>query len=557
MDLSNLDLTNPEDYERLKTLFSDKNWRIDNLYYIKDKNAKRVKFSRNEDQIRYNQRTHYRNINLKARQKGFTTDACIDSLDDALFTPYFNAGIIADDLDNAKEIFTEKVKFAYDNLPEVIRINITAKTDREGELKFSNGSSISVDTSFRGGTLRRLHVSEFGKIANKFPKKAIEIITGAFESVPIDGRIDVESTAEGMSGAFYSMCQEAIAKKDAGAKLTMLDFKFHFHPWHTSKEYRLDPEGVLIPPKLQKYFDYLKDKHGIDLDAHQKAWYVKKEEQQKALMKREYPSFPEEAFLNSGRPVFDQEKIAGDIARAEKLTFEQGRFDNKGEFVKDDHGPYKIFKRPKNGKAYAIGADVAEGLESGDYSTQFVIGKDFEQMASYHNHVHPDLFGAEMIHLGNFFKKAMLAPEVNNHGLTTLTHINNKNYPHLFMRKVLDERTNEFVSKIGWQTNAKTKPLMLDEFIAAYNGHGDYKECPLVINDVETLREMLGVVYDADGSVNLNGKDRVVAGCVGLQASKQIVEEFKEVLTTERIDKPKTLEELLSIGANKEESFFD
>jgi hypothetical protein len=513
-----MDLNNPQDYEAFKVLLSDKEWRIENLYYIKDKHGKKIKFKRNEDQRRYNKNAHNRNLNLKARQKGFTTDACIDSLDDVLFNAYFDAGIIADDIDNAKSIFVNKVKFAYDNLPEILKAQLPASTDREGELRFPHGSSISVDTSFRGGTLRRLHVSEFGKISIKYPKKAQEIITGAFEAVPLDGRIDVESTAEGMAGAFYDMYTLARKKKDDGAPLTPLDFKLHFNPWHTSSEYRLDPTGVTIPPTLAKYFAYLKEKHGVDLDDWQKAWYVKKEEQQKQFMKREYPSYTEEAFMNSGRPVFDPEQVSADIARAEKLPVVRGRFDHEGKFQEDPYGPYKIFKRPEPGRRYASGADIAEGLETGDFSTQTILDKKWEQVAAYCDHIHPDLFGGELIKSGKFYNESLLAPEVNNHGLTTLTHITNKHYKYIYMRQVLDERSNEYTAKAGWQTNVKTKPMMLDEFLAAY------RDKLLRVNDVETLREMLTLTYEPNGDVVLNGKDRVVSFCIALQAIKQVHE---------------------------------
>lgn len=72
------------------------------------------------------------------------------NLDKALFSSYKNIGIIADDRDSAELIFRDKVKFAFDNLPEWLRREFRVKTDRKGELVFeSNNCSIAVDTSFR------------------------------------------------------------------------------------------------------------------------------------------------------------------------------------------------------------------------------------------------------------------------------------------------------------------------------------------------------------------------------------------------------------------------
>jgi len=53
---------------------------------------------------------------------------------------------------------------------------------------------------------------------------------------------------------------------------------------------------VLISPDDRRYFDRLRDEHGIDLDAEQQAWYVTKAKTQGDKMKREYPCHPDEAF---------------------------------------------------------------------------------------------------------------------------------------------------------------------------------------------------------------------------------------------------------------------
>jgi hypothetical protein len=536
-----------EAYEELKKFLSDKSWRLSHLYYIKDKQGRVVKFKPNQTQLQYRAHQHNRNIILKARQLGFTTDACIDALDDCLFNPHFNAGIIADTLDNAKSIFSEKVKFAYDHLPEMLKQARPAATDREGELKFNNGSSVSVSTSFRGGTLRRLHISEFGKICAKYPQKAREIITGAFEAVPLDGRIDVESTAEGMEGEFYELCQKAMAH---ARELTPLDFKFHFFPWHENQDYQLEAV-VEIAPKLSEYFDYLEREQGIKTTQQQRAWYALKQEQLKGDMKREYPSYPQEAFLSSGRPVFEVEQVAADLKRAQGIEVRRGDVVD-GQFTEHKHGAYKLFKTPQEGKRYAIGADVAEGLEGGDFSTMTALNKDFEQVMSFCGHLHPDLFGKEMLSAGELFNKALLAPEVNNHGLTTLTHITNKSYPYVYMRQVYDERSKEYTPKAGWQTSVKTKTLMLDEFVAAY------RDRSVQINDIGLLQEMLTLSIGADGSVNLNGKDRVVSMCIALQALKQVTEVAMPAYDS-TVDRKKftKMSDYLKHSEDADESYFD
>lgn len=267
----------------------------DGFYQIKDKDGNAVPFRMNADQERYILERHGFDIILKARQKGFTTIIQLDMLDDCLFIPNTAAGVIAHNLNDAKAFFRDKIKFAYDNLPDEFKQVISAEQDSTDSLRFSNGSSIRVGTSLRSGTLQRLHVSEYGKLCAKYPEKAKEVKSGAFNTVQAGQRITVESTAEGHSGHFYELTQAAKNLVKENRPLTALDFKFHFAPWWTSAEYVLD-EPVVETAEMAAYFEKLRAKHGIGLTKGQRAWYVKKAEQQGSEMKREYPSTPDEAF---------------------------------------------------------------------------------------------------------------------------------------------------------------------------------------------------------------------------------------------------------------------
>ena len=279
-------------------LLRDKRWRLNNLYFITDKQGKKVRFRMTDEQIEYFDGMHTRNIILKARQLGFTTECCIIQLDAALFESA-KCALIAHTLNDAKRLFREKVKYAYDNLPAEIRAANPASNDAAGELVFSKGGSLYVSTSFRGGTLRFLHVSEFGKICAKFPHKAREIVTGAFEAVATDCFVTIESTAEGRAGYFFDYSQSAERQQLAGVPLGLLDWKFFFFSWWKNKAYWLDPNDVVIPQRLADYFNELHAKHGIITNAGQRAWYAAKEKTLGDDMKREYPSLPVEAFQQS------------------------------------------------------------------------------------------------------------------------------------------------------------------------------------------------------------------------------------------------------------------
>lgn len=281
--------------KRLKSRF----WRLNNLYWIEDKKGKPIQFKMSREQYDFYKNQWHRSIILKARQLGFTTEVCIMQLDAAVFMKK-KCAMIAHTLHDAQRLFRDKTKFAYDHLPiEVKAANPVAKMTTE-ELVLKNGGYVAVSTSFRGGVLYSLHVSEFGKICAKFPDKAREIVSGAFEAVPQDGYITLESTAEGRDGKFYELCMEAQKSLQMGKILGALDWKFFFYSWHLNAGYAVSDEeskrdGVFIQTRLREYFDKLKGK-GISLTRAQELWYAGKEKTLGSDMLREYPSTPEEAF---------------------------------------------------------------------------------------------------------------------------------------------------------------------------------------------------------------------------------------------------------------------
>jgi hypothetical protein len=85
------------------------------------------------------------------------------------------------------------------------------------------------------------------KVCAKFPDKAREIVTGSLNALAPGQYVFIESTAEGREGYFYQMCKEAQSIKDSEKKLTPLDFRFHFFPWHAHNDYKIDPTNVVVP----------------------------------------------------------------------------------------------------------------------------------------------------------------------------------------------------------------------------------------------------------------------------------------------------------------------
>ncbi len=305
----------------LAECLADPMWRIcsGQLYKIIIKSneqdeGKVAPFRPNRAQRRFIARLWHRNIILKARQLGFTTLICILWLDHALFNADQRCGIIAQNRETAEALFRDKVRFAYNNLPEQVRAARPLARESATELLFSNNSAIRVATSLRGFTPDRLHISEFGKICAEFPAKAAEIVTGSIPAVPLDGITVIESTAEGQDGAFHDMTMLAMATHDLGRELTPREYRFHFFPWWGEPGYRIDSTHVVITPKDEEYFAEVEAATGTELDQHQRNWYAATRDADFAgdpeKMWQEYPSTALEAFKVSTEGTYYATQLA-------------------------------------------------------------------------------------------------------------------------------------------------------------------------------------------------------------------------------------------------------
>lgn len=286
-------------YQAAKSQLADREWRLDHLYRIRNKDGVPIPFKRNFAQRSYSAKAWFRDTILKSRRLGFSTLIDIEMLDRCLFASNTEAGIIDRTLDAA----TDKLaiaKFAYEGLPKSIRDAVPLVTDNQKELVWLNGSSIVAGTSYRGGAPRLLHISEYGPISAKSPDVAKEIKNGSIPAVPKNGKIWVESTPMGTSGEFFELVKAGEQLAASGQQLTPLDFRLHFFGWHMDPDNRLPVNLVHIPVDMREYFENLRVKRGITTDAQQQAWYVKSREfYGPDSILSEFPSTADECFYAS------------------------------------------------------------------------------------------------------------------------------------------------------------------------------------------------------------------------------------------------------------------
>lgn len=303
----------PDSADQLRSHLSSRVWRLQNLHTIlakgdgEDDTVGLRKFKPNHAQRAYHNARHLLDAILKARKLGLSTFKAIEFCDDALFTKNITLGIIDNKLEDAMTKLG-MVRTSYENLdngdihPDTWRLGREIKkripliTDAKKELEWANGAKLRCDTAFRGANPNKLHLSEFGKIAAFFPKKATEIVNGAFNSILPGMEMTSESTHEGgKSGQHYKLLLSAMENMKLPT-LSPLDWKFFFFPWHQHPLYRIDPEGRHLRPEIQRYFEELARLKNLHLTPEQMFWYDRKEKEQGYGMKKEFPTTPGEAF---------------------------------------------------------------------------------------------------------------------------------------------------------------------------------------------------------------------------------------------------------------------
>lgn len=409
-------------------------------------------------------------IVLKARQIGYSTLAAVYSLWLIFFWEDQPIVMLSRNEREAIKLL-KKSDYAYKRLPAWMRERGPGRvTNNVKDITFDNGSIIesmpSKEDPARGSTAALVIVDEWASLDN--PEEAwaaIEPITD------IGGRCIGLSTAKGWGDFFHTLWIKARAG--------ISEFKPMFFPWNAV----------------------------TDRDEN---WYeAKRNSMLEWQLHQEYPSTEDEAFIKSGRPVFDTEMLAA-LYVSEP---DRGRLDtiqgakNAPRFIKGGRGPVSIWEYPQLGRAYVIGADVAEGLDHGDFSAAAVIDvASGKVVATYHDHVDADLFGEHLCDLAWFYNRALLGIEVNNHGLTTCKAAQRARYPRIYFRRSLDQRTRTERLQVGWRTDSVSKPLMIDEL------NRGLRDKAIVLEDATSVAELKTFVRDQRGKMGGSPHDdKVIA----------------------------------------------
>lgn len=519
----------------------------EHLAKIVDKQRQLIPFIFNEGQqtldgmLRVQRETGLpeRAIALKSRQIGVSTYVQARAIQQTTLNQFQAALVIAHDKETTKKLFRIGERI-YDNLPPIPEVKPNKISHRRGTfLHFGDedgggwpDSTYLVDTagereSGRGGTYTLFHGSEVAV----WPDIATKL-TALGEAIPDEPEtlVVLESTANG-ANEFKDLWTDAVEGRS--------DFAPFFWPWWKQAEYTLpfanddereaferrvgtgpygeDEPALLNPGPL----DTITRQH-VPLTLEQLHWRRRKIASpyfggKLDKLKQEHPTTPQEAFVSSGRQVFEPSLVqvivdATDltdprIPTAEFPGPEIGQFKaaSKKE-VLTRSGPQQIPASaiwiPKSDLSLSEDAnwrlwlkDTPE-ITDGKPTGQFIIGSDISgevtekdgwasdepawdtievighesrlQVAEWRGRLDSDLL-AEQIYLACLhFNKPWAAPEATGYGGAVIRKLfMDYKYPYLYKRRSHGTTMESQVDRYGFSTDRATKPLLDANFAEA------------------------------------------------------------------------------------------
>ena len=448
---------------------------------------------------------------LKGRQQGFTTVVTAYQLACSILNRNFQGYTLADKSDNSEAIFQNKAKFPYSQLPDVLKP--TEKFNNRKQLLFEKiNSSWAVDTATkdvgRSRTVNFFHGSECA-----FWQYGIAPVQGALGEAFTKNCIKIyESTANG-----YNDYQKMW---DSGSHINC------FYEWWKTKEYRVrfhsnqTKEVFLHGVDVNKGWiwdrlRWLRD--AKSLDAEQLYWYWNKYDRylEKDLIKQEYPCTPHEAFLLSGKNVFDTEVILNRLDKLQKpLKVGYFIYDYDGlkisniKWVNDKDGYIRIYQVPNVPAMteYCIGGDTAG--EGSDYFTGHVLdAKTGNQVAVLRHQFDADQYTRQMYCLGIYYKKALIGIEANFDSYPIM-ELQRLGYLNQYTRVAQDTYTKKTEKRFGFKTTQLTRPTIISRLVEIVREHCE------TINDKATLEELLTIVKNEKGRIEApqGGHDDMMMG---------------------------------------------
>tara|TARA_R110000824_G_scaffold60853_8_gene162394 strand:+ start:13832 stop:15433 length:1602 start_codon:yes stop_codon:yes gene_type:complete len=374
----------------------------------------RIKFdtySFQDDCVRaYND--HRFNVIVKSRQLGLSTVSAIYAVWLAIFYRDKNILVIATKLAVAQN-FIKKVKIALDSLPSWL-VMPGVKERTKTHVAFTNGSQIkAIPTSEDAGRSEALSLLIVDEAA--FIRNFDELWMGLYSTLSTGGRAVVISTPNGIGGMYHKLAEEAKLKQN---QFNHIELPWWVHPERDDEWFQSESKNM-----------------------------SKKQISQELLCD----------FSASGDTFVTSEIVEMLRMQIETPIEKWGPGGNVWQW-----------KYPAHDGEYVISADVARG-DGGDYSTfQVLDAKTCEQIAEFRGRIPPDQFGLLLAEAGKRYNDALVCPENNTFGYTTILKLVEVGYKNLYFKSAKDKfnvlygsNPTGSVSKIGFHTNVATRGPIL------------------------------------------------------------------------------------------------
>lgn len=514
---------------------------IEMCFIIVDKNSNSMPFFLNESQriliniinegikeYKEGRRNHLKYLLLKGRQAGQTSFITAYQLAKSITTRNFSGVTIADNGDNTTTIFVDKARYTFSQLPDSLKPQEQYSSKREMVFDKINSKWRCLNAGAkeigRSKTITFWHGSE-----GAFYPDLDNLMKALGQALTKDSIQIIETTANGFNG-FRTLWIDAVNGDNNWTPI--------FLEWWRTKEYRLGFESKHREEEFKELIDSGKSDISIklkwlieekNLDYEQAYWYYGKYKDLKDGVMQEYPCTPDEAFLSSGNPIFDNEKVMKRFDYLENLYKTQkpikGKFvykyvnekiiDSSIKFIEDANGYITIYENPLLFYPYVIGGDTAEG--GLDYCIgQVLNNRTGKQCATFRARMDTDLYAKQMYCLGRYYNNALIGIEMN-FDLHPVKELSRLGYRNQYMREAMDSITGAILNKAGFNTNRATRPIIIGDLIVIV------RDSTHLINDTTTLREMLTFIDNQGKAEAIQGEhdDTVLALAIAYNIRSQ------------------------------------
>ena len=443
---------------------------------------------------------------LKARQEGCSAKIEADWLKDCALKMNTNAVVISHEKEATKRLL-RRVHYYVDNANKPI----STEKSSEYEISFPRTNSwfyigTAGSRAFgRGDTIHRVHLSEWAFYQDD------SIVDGILQSVPMEGEVIAESTANGFGNRFQIEWDRAIRGES----------KFYplFFAWNDNPEYQI-VNTILSEEELTEEEKLLKNKFLLTIP--QIAWRREKmkEFSTKEQFMQEYPLTPDEAFIYTGTPAFDPLALKLYNTKPSLL----GMFVDKGDvvvFEPNEKGWWRRWEITEPGFGYYGFCDPAEGLDpedkgDKDYAVCEIYDQNLKQCAELQKRLTPSETAKQFALAGRYYNQAYVGWERNSAG-AAISVVMQEVYPKARCYEGED-------GNLGWQTNVRSRKVLIDGLAEVIADHS------IEIQSEYSIREALSFRLNADGKyeAQLGSHDDTVianAGVVQMWKRKPIIPE--------------------------------